>query len=77
MLAKGKIQAEHGESGLSKGLANGHQNRGLRVTCGAVGQNQAVARGSFGNVHESPDRRIDSGLGEFADGCGQQNIVNR
>jgi hypothetical protein len=77
-LPVGQVAAEHGETGCGEGLGEGDQQRGLGVAAGAVGQNQAILIGSFGNVQESSDVGIDGAVGAFEDrGGGQVIILNR
>ena len=66
------------ETGCGESLGEGNQQRGLGVAAGAVGQNQAILIGRFGNVKKSTDVGIDGAVGAFEYGrCGQAIILNR
>ena len=77
-LPERQVAAKHGEARCGEGLGEGDQQRGLGVAASAVGQNQAILIGSFGNVKKSADVGIDGAVDAFEDrGCGQGIILNR
>jgi hypothetical protein len=43
VLAETQVTAEYGETGIGKGFCQGHEQGGLAVGTGAVGEHQAIA----------------------------------
>jgi len=75
-LAIRQITAKHGEAFIGECIRQGAEQRGLGVATGAVGQNEAVAIGCFGDVQESHGVGFNGVVSEFADGVGQGMILN-
>ncbi len=62
-----QVAAQHGESARAESFGQRDQQRRLRIRSSTVRQNEPVAVGRFGRVHEAANRRIDGPVSKFAD----------
>jgi hypothetical protein len=61
-LTKREITTEHGESGLTKRIGEGDEERRLAIRAGSVGKDKGIARGTCGKVKKAANRGRSGGI---------------
>jgi hypothetical protein len=65
VLAETQITAEHGETGVGKGFCHSHEQGGLAVGTGAVGEHQAIAGRLGREMQKAAHRMLGRSAGKW------------